>query len=121
MSITLTLDVWDPTGSNDPECTVVDADTGAPITNATVTATTRRDDGTDPGAALGAPLAAPVPLPHIANGVYRVTVPPADSASAGIVLGATKRLLIDYRVTLSPTNIRPIRDIVVVARRRAAA
>lgn len=123
MTLALTLDTWDPTGSNYPSVTLTDYDTGAAVTTATVTVTIRRDDGTDAGVALAAPLASALTLTHLANGRYRVTVPAADSASAGIVLGTTRRLLLDYRAVFSgsPESAEPIRQIVTVARKRDAA
>lgn len=122
MTLALSLDVWDPTGTNYPSLTVTDADTGAPVTTATVTCTVRRDDGTDAGAALAAPLNAALSLTHQASGRYRVTVPAADSTAAGIVLGTTRRLLLDYRAVVagSPENAEPLRQIVSVARKRDA-
>jgi hypothetical protein len=115
---TTELDTWDPLSTNRPQITVTDEDTGAAVTTATVTVTIRRDDGTDAGVALSAPLASALSLPHTSGGVYRASVPPADSASAGIVLGQTRRLLLDYTATVSgsPSSVLVVRQVVVVDR-----
>ena len=123
MAYALELDTWDPLSTNRPQVTVTDEDTGAAVTTATVTVTIRRDDGTDAGVPLLAPLATALSLPHTAGGVYRASVPPADSAAAGIVLGTTRRLLLDYTITVSgsPPSVLTIRQTVLVARTRDEA
>jgi hypothetical protein len=122
MSLTLTLDVWDPTGTNNPEVTVTNRNTGAAVTDATVTVTIRRDDGTDAGAALAGALASPLSLTHQGSGVYSVAVTQAQSAAAGITLAAGGRLLLDYRAVASglPEQAEPIRQVCRVGRKRDA-
>ncbi|MFN9577867.1 MAG: hypothetical protein ACK53T_17680 [Planctomycetota bacterium] len=123
MAIALTLDTWDPLSTNRPQVHVTDEDTGGHVNQATVTLTVRRDDGTDAGVALGAPLNVPLTLPHTSGGIYRASVPPTDSASAGITLATVRTLLLDYVITVSgsPASVLTIRQTVRVARTRDEA
>lgn len=111
------LDTYDPLSTVAIECTVTDAlAAGAAVPSATVTATITRADGT----ALAAPLNAALTLTHVGSGLYRRLIPPADSASAGIVVGTVGQLRIDYTAAVSGTSplvSATVRQRVTVARR----